>query len=237
MSLLTICQDAADEIGISRPTSIASNTAPDAQKLLRYCNKVGGRLMRAAIWQALRKEQTFTAVSTETQTDIIPDDFDRFIPETFWDRSSSTLVIGPISAVQWAGLKATDYGDSCRRRFIYRGGAVSVIPTFAGGEALAFEYVSSQWAQSSASVAQTKFLADGDTALISEELIKYGVIYEYLRGDGLPFDVARMDYESQFNLSLENDQPDAGIMMAGDIFGSGRRFSGAPPVSGWDGSL
>lgn len=237
MSLLTICQDAADEIGITRPSTIASNTSDEAFKLLRYANRVGYRLMKAVPWQILRAEQTFTALAGETQTGILPDDFDRFIPETFWDRTNTTLVIGPVSSVEWNGLKANSYSDSTARKFILRGGAVSALPAFSGGESLAYEYVKNTWAQSSGDAAQTKFQADTDTSLIDEELLTLGVIFEYLDGEGQPSQRAAVAYEERFGVLLKNDQPTAGVMLSADIFGGARRFSGAPPTNGAFGNL
>lgn len=231
MTLLTITQDAADEIGITQPGSVVGNAAPEAQKLLRYANKVGNRLMKLVAWQVLRKEQTFTALGQETQTSILPSDFDRFVAETFWDRTNRYLVSGPVSAVEWQGLKATAYQDP-RRKFIYRGSDVLVIPAFSGGESLAFEYVSNQWAQSSVGAAKSSFTVDTDVPKLDSELITYGVIYEYLNGEGLPTQAAAVAYEDRFNLMIGNDQPSAGILVAGDIFGGGRHFTGTPTVDG-----
>lgn len=232
MTLLTICENAADRIGINRPPTVVGNTAPDAQKLLGYCNMVGLSLMKQVAWQVIRKEQTFTAIAGATQTGILPSDFDRFVPETMWDRTNIHLVSGPISAVEWQGLKAGQYQDTSRPKFIYRGGSVLVIPSFSGGESIAFEYVSNKWAQDNSSVAKTSFTADTDTALLDEELITRGVVFRFLDGEGLPTAQAANDYQTYFDMVLGNDQPTAGIMVAADIFGGGRHFAGAPPADG-----
>ncbi len=228
MTLLSICQAAADEVQISRPASIVGNTAPDAQRFLRYANKVGDAVMKRHPWQVLRKEREFTGVAGSEQTNILPSDFDRFIPETFWNRSASNLVVGPIDPVRWGGLKSGTYSDT-QQFFIYRGSSVFFIPDLAGGESLAFEYVSNQWARSSADAAQTSFLADTDTTVLDDELIILGVIYEWQRSEGQPFDVALADYAGRYELMVGNDQPTSGVLAAGDIFSRGsRHFTGAP---------
>ncbi len=229
MTLLSICQDAADEIGIFRPGAVASSTDPDAQKLFRLANMVGNRLMKIYAWQFLRTEQTFTALGQEAQTAIIPSDFDRIIPETFWDRTNRYLVNGPITPVEWNGLKAVSYSDTALRKFIYRNNGVSVIPAFSGGESLAFEYVSKNWATDSGGTAQAKFLADTDLTLFDEDLHTAGLVYAYLEGEGLPSDSAKQMYDMHFKRLIDNDQPNSQIMVAGDIFGSGRHFTGTPP--------
>jgi hypothetical protein len=229
MTLLSICRDASDEIGIPQPASVAGNTDPIAQKLLRYANKVGNSLMKAVPWQSLRKEQTFTAIAGETQTGIIPADFDRFVPETFWDRSATALLSGPISSTEWGGLKASSYSGSIRK-FIYRGGIVAVVPVFAGGESLAFEYVSAKWVLATDAVTyKAAFSADTDTSLIDEELLTLGVAWEYLNGEGLPSQRVELAYRDRLKMMIDNDQPTAGVMIAADIFGSAtRHFDGTP---------
>lgn len=234
MTLLTICQDAADDIKITRPQTIVGNTSTEAQSLLRAAQKVGKRLMSAYAWQILRGEQTFTSVATETQTAILPSDFDRIIPETLWDRTDMVLISGPISATEWQGKKAHQYSDTRNPKFILRGGIIAVQPTLSAGHTLAFEYVSNLWCQSAALAGQTRWAADTDTAKIDEELITLGVTFEYLDSDGLPSAKAAAAYQERYKLLVKNDQPTAGIMVSGDIFGGGRHFTGEPPVSSGD---
>lgn len=233
MTLLSICQAVADEVKLTRPSTVAANSQPEVQQLYRLANRVGKSLMKKVAWQALRKEKTFTALGQETQTSILPSDFDRFVPETFWNRTERSLWIGPITAVEWQGLKATNY-QGAERKFIYRGDGVLVIPSPTAGDSLAFEYVSNQWAQSSGGTAQTSFSADSDTAVIDEELIIRGLKFVYLTDEGLPNGAAAADFNDYFDDVVGNDQPSAGVMTAADIFTSSgsRQFGGAPIANG-----
>ena len=99
MTLLTICQDIADEVSVFRPTAVIGSSDSGILKLRRAATKAGYALMRNAAWLDLRKERTFTAIAGETQTGILPADFNRFVPETFWDRTNIQFVVGPVSAV------------------------------------------------------------------------------------------------------------------------------------------
>lgn len=232
MSLLTICQAVADEAGIEpRPTSVIGSSQPVVLRLLRYANKTGTQLMKKVAWQVLRKERTFTSVATETQTSILPSDFDRFVPETFWNRSSQELITGPVTGKEWQSLKASSYSST--PKFAYRGSAVLVIPTPSAGDSFAFEYVSKNWCQSSVGTGQSAWAADIDTGVLDEELMTRGLKYVYLTDEGLPNAQAANDFDDYFNTLLSNDQPDSGIMLAADIFGtaSGRHFSGTPEIA------
>ena len=231
MTLLTICTNVADEVNIDRPTSVIGNPQTTAQRLLRYANRAGVSLMKAYPWQALRKEVTFTSVASETQTSILPADFDRFVPETFWDRSGTVLISGPVTAVEWQGIKALSYTG--RPKFAYRGDDVLVIPTPSAGSTFAFEYVSNLWCASSGGTGQAAWAADTDVGVIDEELITRAMKFIYLSDSGLPNEVAFKDLKDYTDTLTANDQPGAGIMVSGDIFNysGGRHFTGAPPVS------
>jgi len=235
MTLLSMVEAAADEIGTgNRPTSVIANTAPDVQKYLRLLHKVGNRLRVVFAWQALTEERTFTATSGELQTSALPTDFDRFVKETFWDRTNVNLVSGPVGATEWQGMKATNYGDTANRKVRHRGNALHILPAMSGGESMAFEYVSKNWIDTNQDgVGDTSvFEADDDTTLLDEELLTLGLIFEFLETEGLPANKAAVEYEQRFNQLVRNDQPNAKVLVAGDIFGGGRHFSGAPTVSG-----
>ena len=119
MTLLSIANSVADETKGPRPETIASNTDPAAQNILRLINKVGKRLQKAYAWNIITKEGTVTAPGVETliASAALPSDFDRIIPETFWDRGSNNLISGPISAVEWPGLRVQTYSSQNKDHF------------------------------------------------------------------------------------------------------------------------
>ena len=234
MSLLTIANAVADETKGPRPETIATNTDPAAQNILRLINKVGKRLMLTYNWNILRKEKAFTASGNEIVVTAanMPSDFNRFVTETFWDRSSSNLVSGPISPVEWQGLKVQTFASQ-NKKFIYRGGDVLTQPVFDVGTSLAFEYVSKNWADvAAANSPKSSMTIDTDIGIIDEELIIYGTIFEWLSAEGQPAGVAAKEYQDHFNLMIDNDETTASVAVSGDIFAQNtRHFTGDPKAS------
>ena len=234
MSLLTIANAVADETKGPRPETIATNTDPAAQNILRLINKVGKRLMLTYNWNILRKEKAFTASGNEIVVTAanMPSDFNRFVTETFWDRSSSNLVSGPISPVEWQGLKVQTFASQ-NKKFIYRGGDVLTQPVFDVGTSLAFEYVSENWADvAAANSPKSSMTIDTDIGIIDEELIIYGTIFEWLSAEGQPAGVAAKEYQDHFNLMIDNDETTASVAVSGDIFAQNtRHFTGDPKAS------
>lgn len=233
MTLLTIVHGVSDLTSGPRPASIAGNTNPEAQNYLRIVNKVGKKLMKIYAWNSLRKEFVFNAPGSETliAAASMPDDFDRFIPETFWNRGNYNLLSGPVSAVEWNGLKA--YNPSIENtKFIYRGGDVLTIPTVDSGSECAFEYVSNQYVLSTDGVTyKTSFTADTDTSLIDEELITLAATWEWLASEGQPFDVAFNDFRDYFNVLQDNENATEMIAVSADIFARDSRHSTGTPAA------
>ena len=219
-NFLQIIQNAADEIGIVQPATGIGSGSVETMKLVRYADKVGNALMKSFHWQILTKEKTFTSVASETQTStILEADFDRFIPETFWDRSGSFLMTGPLTAKEWQNLKATGYSNSGARKFRLRGDSILIIPVPTAGLSYAYEYISNKWVDIAATgTPKVAFTIDTDVPLLNSELLTLGIVYEYLDGDGLPSVSAAKTYLDMFKLLAKNDQPSSGTLVAGDIF-------------------
>jgi hypothetical protein len=234
MTLLSIAHGVADETKGARPATIAGNADPAAQQYLRLINKVGTRLMQIYAWNILRAENAFTAPGTETliTASNMPSDFDRFVPETFWDRDSNNLLSGPISAVEWNGLKVQTF-SSQNKKFIYRGGAVLTQPIFASGVNLAFEYISNLWATDTTGVTgKTAMSVDTDLSKFDDELMIALTKYEWLEDEGQPSGKAAQDARDALDRLTGNDASSENIAVAADIFAQNtRHFDGAPKAS------
>jgi hypothetical protein len=227
LSLLTIAQIAADEIGLRRPASVVGNPDPEVQQLYRVIVIECEALLEAAYWQALRNERTFTAIAGETQTGILPSDFSRMVPETFWDRSNTRLVSAVQDGVQWQNLKAISYSGP-QPKFVIRGGALSILPAMAGGESLAFEYITTNYILAADLTPKAAFTVDTDTTLLDEPLIAMGATWRYLARVGQSLNTIPQEYEQRRTRLIERDAPNSGTMQVADIFGGARTFSGTP---------
>jgi hypothetical protein len=207
MSLLTICQDAADQIGLRRPASVIGNNDREFRQLLNYAQLEGKELPTRGEWQGLRTPSTFTSLASEVQTGMIPTDFARFINETFWNRSRRRPLMGPVTSQQWQNIKAWTTSP-LQDTFTVYGNDIYITPAPPAGQTLAFEYVSSNFCKSSVNVLQSAWAADTDTARIPEELFSTGIAWRFLEQAGQPRYVAlQAKYETRVRQLLTNDQP------------------------------
>tara|TARA_R110000737_G_scaffold48173_1_gene68512 strand:- start:664 stop:1392 length:729 start_codon:yes stop_codon:yes gene_type:complete len=234
MTLLSISNAVADETKGPRPTTIAGNNDPAAQNILRTINKCGQHLTLAYDWNILRVESTVTAPGVETLVSAsnMPSNFGRFVPETMWDRSTNNLISGPISPVEWNGLKIQTF-SSANKKFIFRGGAILTVPTIGSGVTVAYEYVKKNWCDVAAGGSEKAAMTiDTDVTLIDEELVIRYAVYEWLSGEGQPFQMALKSFEDYFNILTDTESASANVAVVADIFAlNSRHFEGSPKAS------
>ncbi len=227
MTLLTIIGDASVECGVEEPNVVIGNTDIVVRKMLRAANRVGLDLVKRRPWGALRRVSIFTAVAGQDQPAFAPADFDRLIAETLWDRTNRRLIAGSADAARWQSLAATMRGTASGH-FTLRGTSLSMYPAPVGGEAMAFEYVSKNFAQTASGVSVPRWTNDTDIGLLSEEMFTLGVAAFWLKGEGLPWEAAMGDYESRVLREMQADDPSVAVLTAGDIFAGGRHWTGEP---------
>lgn len=167
MTLLTMVQATRERVLQYAPTlafAEATDTAVIALKAL--ATQSGRDLVRRHEWTFLIAEQTFTALAQEVQTNMLPSDFDRFIDESWFNRSKTRRILGPLTPQEWQRRK-TLQTSPVFESFRLRGADVLMIPTPEAGDTLAFEYISKNWVDTDADGAgeADEFAADADTVL------------------------------------------------------------------------
>jgi hypothetical protein len=204
MSFLTLIQDSAKRLGLSNPASAYNSSDNQVIQLVALAQEEGIELAKRHPWQVLTKEKTFTGTAAAAQTGAIPDDFDRFVDESFFNRTQKHPVFGPISPQDWQftqAVVATTLVESFRRR----GNSILITPTPNGTDTYAYEYISTQWCESSGGTDQSAWAADTDTGILPEELMTLGVIWRFLRAKGFDYGEAFRTYELQVAQAFSRD--------------------------------
>ena len=220
MSLLNCIQNAADRIGIVRPSSVIGSTDQQTLRLLGYAQQEVKELGRKYDWQRLVKETTFastaTAVQTVDGTTVIPIDFDRIKDGTFFNRSEKREVYGPLSAEEW------QYTQSIVERvfveaYRFRGDQLLMTPGDTSGDTIAFEYVSSKGVTQQNGTATAAWTADTDAAVLNEELITQGIVWRFKAGQGFDYAEEYRTYEMNCANEYMRDGGKRVLNMAGGI--------------------
>jgi len=190
MTLLSICQNVADFTGFERPTSVISNTDPIARQLLALAQREGKQLMRVSDWAILKKEHTFST-SSGTAAYALPSDFDRLVLETSYNRSDNDILTGPISSSEYQlvnhGMATTGTTEKFRLKAASNALKFELDPTPSSTQTIGFEYVSTQFCQSSGGSGQAVWTADTDTGILDETTMEMGITYRFKAAHGLDY--------------------------------------------------
>ena len=217
MTLLTICQDAAKEIGVPSPTSVVGSSDTTNVQLLAAANRVGKDLVSGYDWEVLIKEEEHTTLAAESQGAMttIATDFMRISNDTMWNRTTDRKYYGPLNNSQWQRLKAS-VSSGITNYFRIRGGVLLVNPAPPSGEKIFFEYIGKNWVITSGSSANAvAYAADTNTTVLDEDLITLGVIWRFLKQKGLPYDNQFQEYRLKLSEKQSKDGAKQIIRMAG----------------------
>lgn len=203
MSLLTIVRNAADRLGLARPTTVINSLDPNAVTLLAMAQEEGKTLARRHEWQVLTTEHTFSTANG-TSSYSLPSDFDRILKETVFNRTSRRRMMGDLTPQQWQETQAS-LVTMVNPAFRIRGGAFLISPTPSATETVAYEYISTKWCESSGGTDQTEWTADTDTGRLSEDIMTLGIIWRYRKAKGLEYGEDMNTYEMEVAKSILND--------------------------------
>ena len=190
MSLLSICREAAAEIGVAVPSAILGHGEATAVRLLAAARREIFVLARSAAWSALIREHDFAATSgTSAQPGGLPADFDYVVDGTVWDRDAGRRLRGPLAAQAWQALKASRGAAARGGAFRIFGGAFHIYPApVRSGGRIAYEYASDRIVTAREGALQTGWLADDDRFVLSEALAAMGVKWRFKKAIGVAYD-------------------------------------------------
>lgn len=209
MTLLTICNQVAEECAIYSPATIVNNTEETAVRLLALAQASGKALARKHDWTVLQTEHTFTTANG-TASYTIPSDFRSILGGTVWNRDQYNEIRGGLTAREWQEWKSDNVAVSTfRQRYRIKptsGTARFYLdPTPTAAEDCVFEYVSDNWCESSGGTGQSAWAADDDAGRIEEYLIERGVIWRLLRAIGKDYSSELAEYNAEVARAFARD--------------------------------
>lgn len=210
MTLLTICQNVANQIPVESPTVVSGSSNKTAKLLLSCAQSAGKSIARKKgkqHWLELVSEYTFSTVADQEDYDL-PSDFFDLEDQTLWDRTNFWEIKGALSPQDWQAYKSSVLGDTAtiRKRFRIRNVSgtrkFSVHPTPGAAETLVFEYVSKNWCESSGGTGQDSWQADTDIGIIDEYLIELDTKWRFLARSGMVYAEEKLEAEREISNAL-----------------------------------
>lgn len=161
----------------------------------------------------------------------LPDDFDRFINGTMWDRVDSRPM-GNVSPQVWQEYKSGLVSAEIYKRWRIKSDsgqkALFIDPTPSSSQCsytcrdgvqvkvgIAFEYLSKNYATSAAGARQSTFSADTDTFVLDDELLELSIKWRWLNALRQSYAEERDEYERQLSIKKSQDGGAPKIRMDG----------------------
>lgn len=221
MSLLTICQDAADSLGLSQPATIISNTNAQARQLLYFAKEEMNSLAYEYLWQQLVKEGSISGTGASAYA--LPSDFGYFLPNTMWDRTADRQAIIPLTAEDWQYIKAWNINPDLNRKVRVIDSQFTFYTALATSDGtIYYEYISKNKIESSGGTEYENFghasAADTDVSKLPEYIVTLGLIWRYAQARGHDrWQADKYKYEMELSKLMQRNNPTRGLSM-------GRRF-------------
>lgn len=206
MSLITIIQGAADQLGLPRPNQAVSSTETQVRQLVALAKAECEALRRRYHAEYLQAEAVFTSVAASNQgaMSTIAPGFSWMISETVWDRTQQEPMHGPLNPQQWQRLKSSVVSGPYYRWRI-QSGNLYLIPDPPAGHTMAFEYISSFWTEDASGSDKSSFTQDTDVPKFPEHIVQLGVVWRFKQAKGFAYAEDLQNYESQLAIEISAD--------------------------------
>lgn len=226
-------QRACRRLGLSVPTAVVGNTDAQVAQLLELAIEEGEELSSRHGWSALTAEATYTQVAARDQglLSTLASGFESMIPESFWNRTTTLPVVGPVTPRDWQMLMAFPVTGPYQQ-FKIEGGHLYIDPIPPNAtDSLAFHYKSRNWCESSGGTGQSEWSADTDVGRLEEDLMRQGLMWRWKSAKGLDYAQDFEGYERRVLDLIARDKAPGPLRLDGGI---SRRVPGVMvPVGSW----
>lgn len=218
MTVLTIAQTAADELGIDRPASLVSSSDNTARQMLALLNREGSELTARFNWAACVRQKVVT-VTSGTAVYAVPTDFGNLIDDTMWDVTNRWPMIGPLDSTEWEMLLRGIIVSTPRRvwRLIgkldgtYAASAtpfyVEIMPTPTNStDQFSYEYSTTGYARQNSDAAAGTFDNDSDNPILPDRLFVLGLIWRWKAAKGLAYAEEKQTYDRAVDVAIAQDK-------------------------------
>lgn len=223
MTVLSIVRAVMGRLSLTRPTIVVTSTDRNVIQMLELLQEAGEELSKANSpggWQSLQRDYSFITVAQEEQTNMpIPADLRRFVPDSFYNQSTNRKLTGPLTPQEYQQAQVWPQLAAPYLAYRERNSAFLLNPVPPAGETIAYSYISSYWAISSAGVAKAMFTADEDTTYLDEELLKLDLRWRWKQAKGLDYGEDMASFERQKQTSLGDDGGSAMLNQGGPGWG------------------
>ena len=189
MTLLTIANSLARNVGLEETDQVIGAPGREWAEVAEYSNLVGEELARRVDFGGLHSTQTLTGDASNKQFDL----------GQYFSRigsgigvSFSNSIVRPLTRAEWASLTPV---IGSPRYFLLEGRSVTLWPYLDDGAFVTVQTQSKAWCSNGTAA----WSADTDTSLIDEDLMLKGLIVRWRRQKGMDYADQEAEYEADLS--------------------------------------
>jgi hypothetical protein len=202
VSLLQICYDVVDGVGVPRPPAIVTGIDQFSRQLYAV-SKYTLEELSLMDWPVLVMPGNVTTVVGQ-ETYPLPADFEHEINDTMYSATRYEQIRGSLTPGDWARQRRALSPDIGQYRFRIYGNPLMIhlIPIPQMVENLVYEYKTTNRVRRVDSSLGATYGDDQDVSLVPEELVRKGIHWRIRRAKGLDYSEEFDDYEIARNSRL-----------------------------------
>jgi hypothetical protein len=209
-SLLSVVQDASDELGLPHPSAVLSNSDLTVVQLAALTRAAGDTLVKRRLWRFLVELHSITTTTAEYYA--LPSDYSRIIDNTTWDGTNHWPLDGPLLSQEWQYLTRGIVSSGPRMQFRFSENRIQVRPTpVTAGLSLSFFYISKYWIYVDGLLPtddvtrQAAFQLDSDLIAFDHRLIVDSVKLRFLQAKGFDTTAVAQDLQNSLDDAVSAD--------------------------------
>lgn len=193
-------QDVMRIQGLTPPSPVVGTSDQTALQLWVLATQVGQQLLKKNDWQFLLREHNITTVPG-TLNYALPSDFESYITDSQWDRTSQYPIRGNLQQHEWQALKASTFtGASLVLLFTIMDDEVLFLDIPSSAHELYLPYKSRSWVVEAGGTEKDNLTVDNDIVKYDGQMFKQALKLAWKAEKG--FDVTRE--QAAFDEMLED---------------------------------
>jgi hypothetical protein len=206
LSVLSICQEALEGIGVDPPNSVTSG-GDLGNRLRGIANAVGQNLATRYDWQELKAEGTFVTNDSSEIQYTKPASVRKIQDETLWNRTTQRRLFN-LTTQGWNRIKS-DGISPATEVYYWRGNQLLMpLDTVAAGQTIAFEYIDGRWVSNAGGTTFTRrFAGDTEIPRLDDHMFVLGVRWRYLQSLGLEYGEHFREFEDYVHQKQAENEP------------------------------
>lgn len=194
-------------LGLLAPTSVAGSQDPTVKQMWQLASDSGQWLCSEHEWQVLNREHVIST-SPGVSTYALPTDWNGYVTDAQWNRTSRLPALGSLSEQEWQMLKARNIaGSTFTLMFKISQDVVEFYSVPTTVQTIVLPYKSRGWVRKINNTRVDVLSADDDVVLFDSLLFKLKLKLAWLAEKKFDTTRAQIEFDDYLTTCKERDSP------------------------------